>query len=140
MYKIEKLISITSRKSQIFYAPQLADLNISSGQFMYIVAICENEGAKQDELGEIVGINKSTTAKMVTQLVTEGYARREQDSKDKRVYHVYPTEKTKKVYPKVIRILDQWSENLMNGLTKEECESLMCLMTIIEQNARKYSK
>ena len=138
MYKIGKCITISARKSQVYYANRLEELGISTGQYMYLVSLCENEGISQEQLGEIVGINKSTTAKVIGQLEAQGHVRREQDLEDKRGYKLYPTQKAKDVYPLVIKILDQWNEYLADGLTKEEQSTLFALLSRVEANARKH--
>ncbi|WP_167957995.1 MarR family winged helix-turn-helix transcriptional regulator [Anaerosporobacter faecicola] len=140
MEKLNKLLGITARKSQVYYGNELADLDISTGQYMFIVSICENAGLSQEELGEKIGINKSTVAKVIAQLKQDGYVVREVDELDKRGYKLYPTEKAKDVYPKIVEILDQWKEYLVMGLTDEEITTLLTLMTKVESNARKYSK
>lgn len=140
MYIVSKCISISSRKSQVYYKNRLEELGISTGQYMYLVSLCENEGVSQEQLGEIVGINKSTTAKIIAQLEAEGHVRREADPADKRGYKLYPTQKAKDIYPLVIDILDQWNEHLTEGLSKEERKTLFELMSRVEENARKHCK
>lgn len=140
MYIISKCISISSRKGQVFYKTPLEELHISTGQYMYLVSLCENEGVSQEKLGEIVGINKSTTAKVIAQLEAEGYVRRESDQEDKRGYKLYPTQKAKDVYPKIVKVLDQWNEHLVDGFTKEEQKTLFELMSRVEENARKHCR
>ncbi|MDO5291974.1 MAG: MarR family transcriptional regulator [bacterium] len=140
MEKLNKLLGITARKSQVYYGNELSHLNISTGQYMFIVTVCENAGLSQEELGELIGINKSTVAKVVAQLIKDGYIVREVDEFDKRGYKLYPTEKAKDIYPKIIEVLEQWKEYLIMGLTADEVTTLITLMTKVESNARKYSK
>lgn len=140
MEKLNKLLGITARKSQLYYGNELSGLNISTGQYMFIVSICENVGLSQEELSVCIGINKSTVAKVVAQLEQEGYVVREVDQHDKRGYKLYPTEMAKDVYPKIIEILEQWKSYLITDLTEEEVTTLITLMTKVESNARKYSK
>lgn len=138
MEKLNKLLGITARKSQMYYANELASLQISTGQYMFLVSICENPGVSQEELGITVGINKSTVAKAVAGLVKDGYVIREIDERDKRGYQLYPTDKATEVYPKIINILEQWKSYLVSGMTEDEIITLITLMTKVERNARKY--
>lgn len=140
MYIVSKLISTCARKSKLYYHTSLSELGITTGQYLYVVSICENEGVSQEKLGEIIGINKSTTAKVISQLIEEGYVSRQQDPEDKRGYKVYPTEKAKKLYPMIIQVLDQWNELLMDGFSQEEQKTLFHLMSRVEENARKHCK
>ncbi|MGL4335703.1 MAG: MarR family winged helix-turn-helix transcriptional regulator [Turicibacter sp.] len=139
MKKLSKHISISMRKSQAYYAQELADLNISTGQYMFIVAICEQIGMSQEELGDHVGINKSTVAKVIAQLEESGHVERVVDPFDKRGYNIYPTEKAQVVYPHIVKMLDQWQDYLLEGMNAEETRTLITLMAKVEQNARKYA-
>jgi len=140
VYIVSKLISVSARKSQLYYHTSLNELGITTGQYMYLVSLCENEGVSQEKLGGIIGINKSTTAKVISQLMEEGFVSRQQDPVDKRGYKVYPTEKAKQLYPMIINVLDQWNENLMEGFSEEEQRTLFQLMSRVEENARKHCK
>lgn len=140
MEKLNKLLSITARKSQVYYGNEFANFNISTGQYMFIVSLCENAGLSQEELSACIGINKSTVAKVVAQLEKENYIVREIDELDKRGYKLYPTKKAEDVYPKIIEILEQWKSYLVTDLTEDEITTLLTLMTKVESNARKYSQ
>ncbi|MDO5519001.1 MAG: MarR family transcriptional regulator [bacterium] len=140
MEKLNKLLGITARRSQVYYGHELSSLNISTGQYMFIVSICENAGLSQEELSASIGINKSTVAKVVAQLEQEGYIVRETDELDKRGYKLYPTDKAQDVYPRIIEILEQWKAYLVTDMTADEITTLITLMTKVESNARKYSQ
>lgn len=140
MEKLNKLLGITARKSQMYYGNEFGHLGISTGQYAFIVCICENPGLSQEELGMNIGINKSTVAKVVAQLEQNNYVVREVDKQDKRGYKLYPTQTTKEMYPKIVEVLDQWKDYLVEGLSEDEVTTLIALMTKVESNARKYSQ
>lgn len=97
MEKLNKLLGITARKSQMYYGNAFSRLGISTGQYAFIVCICENSGLSQEELGMCIGINKSTVAKVVAQLEASNYVIREVDKHDKRGYRLYPTQTAKEM-------------------------------------------
>lgn len=140
MRNLSKLISISARKGQMYYTPEFAKINISTGEYMYILRVCENEGVSQDQLSKLVEFNKSTTAKVLAKLEKDCYVTRVQDQQDKRVYKVYPTESAKEVYPKILNIINDWNRYLVEGLTELEVQTLLQLMEKVEANAIKFEK
>ena len=69
MKDLTKYISVASRRTKMFYTQKLKAHGVSSGQFMYIVSICECAGQTQDELAQNLLIDKSTVAKVLLALI-----------------------------------------------------------------------
>lgn len=140
MCSVNKYISITARKGLVHLKLPLEELGVTTGQYMYLIVLCEQEGLSQEHLAELVGINKSTTAKVISQLMEEGFVTREQDPEDKRGYKVYPTKKARAIYPKIIKLLKEWNEKLLDGISEDERDTLYRLLDKVEQNARAHCK
>lgn len=52
-------ISILYRQFQIFINDELKDLNITSGEYIYLIKLYENEELTQEDLAEIYYIDKA---------------------------------------------------------------------------------
>lgn len=140
MKNLSKYISVTHRRSQIFYTEQLEKIGISSGQFMYIVCICENPGYTQDELSQQLIIDKSTVAKVLSQLEANGFITKITNSNDRRALNIFPTDKALTIYPQILEIKDQWHHEITEGLSDIECDVFQKLMEKVMKNSIKNCK
>ncbi|XID93261.1 MarR family winged helix-turn-helix transcriptional regulator [Paenibacillaceae bacterium WGS1546] len=84
-----KYISAINRHMQILIAAELAEFRIGSGQYIFLMAIAGQEPITQKRLSESLLIDKTTTAKAIAKLETDGYMRREPAPADNR-YHLLP--------------------------------------------------
>jgi DNA-binding MarR family transcriptional regulator len=140
MKDLSKYVSVTHRRSQVFYTEYLEKLGISSGQFMYIVCICENTGHTQDELSQQLIIDKSTVAKVLSQLESNGFITKTINSKDRRAFSIFPTDKALTIYPKILEIKDEWHHRMMENLSDIECDVFEKLMEKVMENSIKNCK
>jgi len=140
MKDVSKYVSVAYRRTQIYYTEKLKKLEISSGQFMYIVCICENVGQTQDELSQRLIIDKSTVAKILSQLETNGYITKTINSNDKRAFNIFPTDKAVAIYPKILEIKDEWHRKMMENLSDIECDVFEKLMKKVMENTIKNCK
>ena len=98
---VGKYISIIHRTGSSFLSKEFSKFNIGSGQYMYLIHLYKNDGLSQEELTEILNIDKGTTAKSIKKLETEGFVMRVKDKNDKRINRVYLT-------PKALEIKDEF--------------------------------
>jgi DNA-binding MarR family transcriptional regulator len=137
---LSKFISVTHRRSQIFYTEHLEKLGISSGQFIYIVCICENLGQTQDELSQRLIIDKSTVAKALSQLEAKNFITKTINSNDRRAYNIFPTDKSLDIYNKILEIKNEWHHKITENLSDIECDVFEKLMEKVMENAIKSCK
>jgi len=140
MKDLSKYVSVAHRRTQIFYTEHLEKLGITSGQFMYIVCICENKGQTQDELSQRLIIDKSTVAKVLSQLELKGFVTRIIDSNNKRAFNIFPTDKAINIYPEILEIKDEWHRRLTENLSDIECDVFEKLMEKVMENSIKNCK
>lgn len=137
MKNLTKYVSVAYRRTQMFYTDKLMELGISSGQFMYIECICENVGLTQDELSKRLIIDKSTVAKVLSQLETNGYITRTISSNDRRAFEIMPTDKAVIIYPKILEIKEEWHHKMTENLSDIECDVFEKLMEKVMENTIK---
>ncbi|MFT8352205.1 MarR family winged helix-turn-helix transcriptional regulator [Clostridium saccharoperbutylacetonicum] len=140
MNNLAKFISVAHRRTQIFYKENLEKLELKSGQFIYIVCICETPGQTQDELSNKLIIDKSTVTKFLSQLEAEGYITKKTSSLDRRAFNVFPTDKAIKIYPKIIELQEKWHTCLIEGFSNIESDVFEKLMELVMKNSIKNSK
>ena len=140
MKAYSKWISISYRHSQIYFSREFEKLGLSSGQYMFMLCICDYAGITQDALAEELAMNKSTVARVVAQLEHAEFIRRTINLKDKRIYNLYPTEKGIATYPKIKKVLDSWNSLITEDLTDEEDRLLESLLIRVQEKAIQYGK
>ncbi len=104
----------------------------------YIIALCEEPGSSQEQLARRIYADKSNIARQVAALEEHGYARREVDAEDKRVQHVYPTEKAKELLPLILEKQNCWDDFVIKELTDEELAQAGAVLKKMKQQADKF--
>lgn len=140
MNVISKWLAISSRNGQIFFAKKFEGLGFGSGQYMFIIGIYENPGLTQDQLAEVISINKGTVANVLKTLEKDGFVERRQNVKDKRIHNLYLTEKGIHSYVLIKKAVEEWNDLLLRDIPKDEVEKLDLLLRKITDNAKKYAK
>ena len=80
------------------------------------------------KVAELTCIDKSTVAKAVQQLLQGGFITRQISAEDRRVNELYPTEKAKEIYPKIVEIIDSFNMGQLEGLTDIERDIFIRLL------------
>lgn len=132
-----KYISILYRSGAMYFNHNFQDCNIGSGQYPFIIFLSRNEGVTQEEMSSSLYIDKGTTAKAIKKLEQEGYVRREIDTKDKRAYRVYLTEKGRIVTLNIFKVLHSWNDILTSDFTEEEKQQALNLLQRMLDNKNK---
>lgn len=123
-----KHISLLYRQSQIYFNAELKKYQLGSGQYIFLLSLLENEGINQEQLADIVKIDKTTTARAVAKLECEGYLTRETSLEDHRAYILHSTEKARSIYKVLGKILDQWNDSMLADFNAEDKHTLRRLL------------
>ena len=117
----------------------LSDVNfkklaLQRGQFVFLTRICESPGLHLLELSQLLKVDKATATKAVQKLEAEGYVRKEQNQTDKRMVHLFPTERAQEAYPELIAEENRYLARCFAGMTKEEQARAETLLRRIREN------
>lgn len=93
-----------------------------------------NDGLSQEELTEILNIDKGTTAKSIKKLETEGFVMRVKDKNDKRINRVYLTPKALEIKDEFLSSINAWENTLTSNLSYAEKEQALTLLKKITYN------
>lgn len=132
---IGKYISFIYRKAGGFISKGLSDLGIGYGQLMFLLELYRADGKSQEDLCEILDIDKGTTARAIKKLEEEQFVIRLKDENDKRAYNIYLTDKANNLKPDVYKVLDTWDDIVTQNLEKGEKEILIGLLKKVCKNA-----
>ena len=131
---VGKYISIIHRTGSSFLSKEFSKFNIGSGQYMYLIHLYKNDGLSQEELTEILNIDKGTTAKSIKKLETEGFVMRVKDKNDKRINRVYLTPKALEIKDEFLSSINAWENTLTSNLSYAEKEQALTLLKKITYN------
>ncbi|MBD3922021.1 winged helix-turn-helix transcriptional regulator [Paenibacillus sp. PR3] len=127
-------ISAIYRHMQVVISAELAPYRIGSGQYIFLMAIASGQPITQKALSEKLLIDKTTTAKAIAKLESEGYVRREVDPADNRYQLLYLTESGRAVVPQVQEALGRVKSKTRKGISDGEYDLLLGLLKIVLRN------
>lgn len=120
-------IHIISRCTHAFYQREMKKLNITMGQFPFLMGINACDGISQERLSEGMHISKSTTAVVIQQLLNDGLITREVDEEDRRNFKLHITPEGMKLIPALEAAIERCHTLLRAKFTQSEWESLQKL-------------
>ena len=112
MPTLMRQINIISRCAGIYRTDRLRGTDLGACHHSYVLTICHHPGISQEELSSHIYINKSNVTRHLAYLEEHGYVKRTQSETDKRVMHVYPTQKMLDVLPNIKQIIGEWNAYL----------------------------
>lgn len=111
-----KWMSIGARHTAMHMDRALAPYGLNASQYMYVVEVCEHPGLTQDRFFQIFYIHPSNVTRAIVALEKLGFLERRSNPKDRRTFCVYPTRKALDIYPEILRLRQQWQEQILAGL------------------------
>lgn len=134
MIKIMKTLNNISRAQSVFRAEKLK--GVCPSHHSFILAICKNAGKPQEELAKELCLNKSTVARVLTQLEEKGLVKRVANEEDKRQFLVYPSEEMLSLVPAVREISKDFNSLILDGISEEELTVFYSVLSKIEETAK----
>ncbi len=123
--RLGRWFSVLHRQGQLFIAEACEAYGFTYLEYVLLLALLDNEGARQDALGEMLSFDKAVVTRTVNPLVEKGYIVRRQDGVDRRVRHLYLTEKAHREEQYLRNILYVWMEYLVEKLDQETLEGML---------------
>lgn len=114
--------------------PKLDKIGMYPGQPILIQLIHDHEGISQAELSKCSQKKPATLTTMLSRMEKVGYIKRIPDDHDRRITHLYLTEKGKDTYKEVKKLKQDQSKILFHDITKEEIQVLKQVLTKIKNN------
>lgn len=141
LYDLElgRIISILYRQRHIFMTHMLSDHDMGSGQHSFLFYLYKHDGATQDEISRALDIDKGTTARALQKLETIGYIRRTPDKDDRRINHVYLTEKGVEIQGSLQMVTRKWVNVLLESFSNDEVKQLSQYLHRLASNSTEYT-
>lgn len=131
-----KWIAVAGRCYHMFLNRELAPFGINASQYLFIIHACRRPGITQDELPELIQINKSNVTRALAQLEQKGFLRREKLCSDRRTAAVFPTQKALELYPVIMKLVEEWDSAVTQDLAPEQRAQLRQTLGQMTERAR----
>ena len=118
-----RYVSIFDRLMKMYYDRSLCNYEIGWGQQFYVEYLYEHPGASPQEMAACIRVDKGTLSKSIKKLTEIGYIQVVSDEKDRRVKHLYLTEKAVPAARKIKEVHAVFTQVFTEGLSLEELES-----------------
>jgi len=135
---LPSLVGYHLRRAQIAvfddFASSLGGLDIRPGQFGVLILIDANPGLNQSELGEAMGVDRSTVVAVIDRLEERGLVARRRAPNDRRSYALELTAAGRALLTRLRPLVAAHEARLAAGLSVEERQLLIDLLRRIAAN------
>ncbi|MGM0840304.1 MAG: MarR family winged helix-turn-helix transcriptional regulator [Bacillota bacterium] len=116
---------------------EFKEYDLTKGQYLYLVRICENPGIIQEKVAEMIKVDRTTAARAIKKLEINGFIEKKEDNQNKKIKKLFPTEKGRIVYPFIKRENDYSNSVSLEGFSEKEAETMFDLLQRARKNIEK---
>jgi DNA-binding MarR family transcriptional regulator len=137
MREILREIGMIARALDSISNIEFKEYDLTKGQYLYLVRICENPGIIQEKLAEMIKVDRTTAARAIKKLEMNAFIEKKDDVHNQKIKKLFPTEKGKKVYPFIRREHDHSEMVALARFSEQEVETMFNLLQRVRKNVEK---
>jgi len=137
MKEILREIGMIARALDSISNIEFKEFDLTKGQYLYLVRICENPGIIQEQLVEMIKVDRSTATRAIQKLEINAFIEKQEDPHNKKIKRLFPTEKGNMVYPFIKKENDYSNLVALEGFSEKEAENTFDLLQRIRKNVEK---
>ncbi len=137
MKEILREIGMIARALDSISNIEFQEYDLTKGQYLYLVRICENPGIIQGKLAEMIKVDRTTIAHAIKKLERNGLIEKREDEHNKKIKRLFSTEKGESIYPYIKRENDYSNSMALEGFTESEIETVFHLLQRVRKNVEK---
>lgn len=111
----------------------ITPFDVTPGQFGIMVLIDENKGLSQSELGNAMGIDRSTMVAVIDRLENRGLVVRAPSNFDRRSYALQLSDAGTKLLSELLPAVEKHEKQMTDNLSSEEYDQLISLLNRIAE-------
>lgn len=134
MKEILREIGMIARALDSISNIEFKEYDLTKGQYLYLVRICENPGSIQEKLAEMIKVDRTTASRAIKNLEINGFIEKRDDQHNKKIKKLFPTEKGKRVFPFIKRENDHSNRVALAGFSEDEVETIFHLLERVRKN------
>ena len=137
MIDILRDIGVIARSLDSIANIEFKELNLTRGQYLYLVRIKENPGIIPDNLSEMIKVDRTTASRAIQKLEKSGFIEKRSDSANKKIKRLFTTKKGDELADFIIKENEYSNEVALKGLTDEEIKTFSQLLSKIKHNTER---
>lgn len=137
MKEILREIGMIARALDSISNIEFKEYDLTKGQYLYLVRICENPGVIQEKLAEMIKVDRTTASRAIKKLEINGFIEKKEDIHNKKIKKLFPTKKGENVYPFIKRENDYSNSVALEGFSEREVETIFNLLQRVRKNVEK---
>jgi DNA-binding MarR family transcriptional regulator len=137
MKEILREIGMIARALDSISNIEFKEFELTKGQYLYLVRICENPGIIQEKVAELIKVDRTTAARAIQKLEMNGFIEKKDDQHNKKIKKLFPTEKGENVYPFIKSENDYSNSVALEGCSEEEVDTIFNLLQRVRKNIEK---
>jgi DNA-binding MarR family transcriptional regulator len=130
-------IGVIARSLDSISNIEFKEVDLSKGQYLYIVRICEHPGIIQEKLAEMIKVDRTTAARAIMKLEEKGFIEKRDDVDNRRIKKLFPTAKGLEIYPFIVREHKHSDSVALEGFSEDEADILLRLLRRVRKNVEK---
>lgn len=134
MSDILRDIGVIARALDSIANIEFKELDLTRGQYLYLVRIDENPGIIPDRLADLVKVDRTTASRAINKLEKQNFIEKRTDPDNKKIKRLFPTDKGAEAEAYIRRENKHSNEVALEGLTREEAENLSILLEKVKNN------
>jgi len=134
MKEILREIGMIARALDSISNIEFKEFDLTKGQYLYLVRICENPGIIQEKLAEMIKVDRTTAARAIKKLEIQGFIEKKNDEENKKIKKLYATDKGEEVYPFLKKEGEYTDKVALSGFSLKETETMHQLLQRVRKN------
>ncbi|MBN8203309.1 MarR family winged helix-turn-helix transcriptional regulator [Bacillus sp. NTK034] len=137
MREILREIGMIARALDSISNIEFKEYDLTKGQYLYVVRICENPGIIQEKLAELIKVDRTTAARAIKKLEMNGFIEKKEDENNKKIKRLFPAEKGKNVFSFIKSENEHSNSIALDGFSEQETETIFKLLQRVRKNIEK---
>ncbi|MEB8127775.1 MarR family transcriptional regulator [Staphylococcus succinus] len=134
MKDILRDIGVISRALDSISNIEFKEIDLAKGQFVYLVRIYENPGIIQEQLVEMLKIDRATASRAISNLEKNGLIIKKSGENNKKNKLLFATDKGEALYPFIIRENEYSNAVALKNFSEEEIKALTDMLKRVKEN------
>jgi len=134
MREILREVGMIARALDSISNVEFKEIALTKGQYLYLVRIFENQGIIQEKIAEMLKVDRTTTARAIQKLESQGLIEKRDDIINKRIKRLFTTPKGDEAYSFLKREMDHTDKVALAGLNEEDKVTLLDLLQKVRKN------
>ncbi len=123
-----------SRLMRTVFDRRMRKLGLTRAQWLALTRLHRRPGASQQELADMMEIEKAPAGRILDRLQDKGWIERRADATDRRINRIYLTERGKRIHAAMSPIAAATVDDALEDLSRQEQDRLIGLMMRVKAN------